>query len=47
MDYYEDFPVQTEQWIDKVTLKKDGRGIDASIKTQAHRLGGASEPHIP
>lgn len=46
MDYYEDFPVQAEQWIDKVTRKRDGRGIEASIKTQAHRLGSVFEPLI-
>lgn len=46
MDYYEDFPVLAEQWIDKVTQKRDGRGIEASIKTEAHRLGSVFEPLI-
>lgn len=40
IDYYEDFPIQAEQWIDS------GRGIEASIKTQAHRLGSVFEPLI-
>lgn len=47
MDSYEDFPVQAEQWIDKVMPKRDGRGRDAWIKAEAHRLGGVSEPLIP
>lgn len=46
MDYYEDFPVQAEQWIDKVTRKRDVRGIEALIKTEAHRLGSVFEPLI-
>lgn len=46
MDYYEDFPVQAEQWEDKVTRKRDVRGIEALIKTEAHRLGSVFEPLI-